>query len=231
MNRVLTAARLNLVHPLVTLGMPWLIAGISFAINLAIWHLTPAGAQDGGFTGGVLALYITAMIVYLQAVTQLLPFAMGLSLSRRTFYLGTALLAVVHSVAYGIAIAVLASIEGATNGWGAGMSFWAPGPLDVDSFALQILLSGAPMLAFLAVGIGIGVISKRWGPSGVWVLSIGSLVVLGGLAVLLGWLGAWPAIGSWLVDQSVTTLAVGLPALLAVIVAGLAYGGIRRVVP
>ena len=64
---------------------------LSFAINLAIWHLTPAGAQDGGFTGGVLALYITAMIVYVQAVTQLLPFAMGLSLSRRTFYLGTAL--------------------------------------------------------------------------------------------------------------------------------------------
>ena len=231
MNRVLTAARLNLVHPLVTLGMPWLIAGISFAINLAIWHLTPAGAQDGGFTGGVLALYITAMIVYLQAVTQLLPFAMGVSLSRRTFYLGTTLLAVVHSLAYGVAIAVLASIEGATNGWGGDMSFWAPGPLVVDNFALQVLVSGAPMLAFLAVGIGIGVISKRWGPSGVWVLSIGSMVGLGGLAVLLGWIGAWPAIGRWLVDQSVTTLAVGLPALLAVVVAGLAYGGIRRVVP
>ena len=231
MNRMLTAARLNVVHPLLTLGMPWLIVSISFAINLAIWHLTPAGAQDGGFTGGVLALYITAMIVYLQAVTQLLPFAMGLSLSRRTFYLGTTLLAVVHSVAYGIAISMLASIEGATNGWGAGMSFWAPGPLDVDNFALQVLVSGAPMLAFLVVGIGIGVISKRWGPSGVWVLSIGSMVVLGGLAVLFGWLGAWPAIGRWLADQSVTMLSVALPALLALIVAGLAYVGIRRVVP
>ena len=231
MNRTLTAARLNLVHPLVTLGMPWLIASISFAINLAIWHLTPAGAEGGGFTGGVLALYVTAMIVYLQAVTQLLPFAMGLSLSRRTFIVGTALAAVVHAVAYGIAISALASIEGASDGWGADMSFWAPGPLDVDNFGLQVIVSGAPMLAFLAVGIGIGVISKRWGPSGVWVLSIGSMVALGGLAVLLGWLGAWPAIGRWLVDQSVVSLAAGLPALLSVIVAGLAFVGIRRVVP
>ena len=147
MNRVLTAARLNLVHPLVTLGMPWLIVSLSFAINLAIWHLTPAGAQDGGFTGGVLALYITALIVYVQAVTQLLPFAIGLSLSRRTFYLGTALLAVVQAAAYGVAISALTSIEGATNGWGADMSFWAPGPLDVDDPALQVLVSGAPMLA------------------------------------------------------------------------------------
>ena len=152
------------------------------------------------------------MIVYVQAVTQLLPFAMGLSLSRRTFYLGTALLAVV-AVRWRTASCSRSwsSIEGATNGWGADMSLLGAGPLDVDNFALQVLVSGAPMLAFLVVGIGIGVISKRWGPSGVWVLSIGSMVVFGGLAVLLGWLGAWPAIGRWLVDQSVTTLAVGLP--------------------
>ena len=164
MNRVLAASRLNLAHPLVTLGMPWLIVSLSFAVNLAVWHLTPAGAEDGGFTGGVLALYITAMIVYLQSVTQLLPFAMGLSLSRRTFYLGTALLAVVHSLTYFIAIAVLTSIEDATGGWGADMAFWAPGPLHVDNVALQVLVSGAPMLAFLFAGIGIGVISKRWDP-------------------------------------------------------------------
>ena len=77
------------------------------------------------------------------------------------------------------------------------------------------------MLAFLFVGIGLGVISKRWGPSGVWVLSIGGMVVIGGLAVLLSWLNAWPPIGTWLSDQSVTTLAVGLPVALAAVVAAL----------
>ena len=231
MNRILTAARLNLVHPLVTLGMPWLIVGLSFAINLATWHLTPAGALDGGFTGGVLALYITALIVYVQAVTQLLPFAMGLSLSRRTFYLGTTLLAVAQSLAYGVALSALAAIEDATHGWGADLAFWAPGRLDVDNAALQVLVSGAPMLAFLVIGIGIGVISKRWGPSGVWVLSIGSLVVLGGLVVLISWLQAWTSVGTWLSSQSVTVLAVGLSVALATAVAALGYAGVRRVVP
>ena len=231
MNRVLTAARLNLVHPLVTLGMPWLIAGLSFAINLAVWHLTPAGAQDGGFTGGVFALYITALIVYVQSVTQLLPLAMGLSLTRRTFYLGTTLLAVVQSVFYGVALSALTAIEDVTHGWGADMAFWAPGPMDVDNAALQVLVSGAPMMAFLVIGIGIGVISKRWGPSGVWVLSIGSMVVLGGLVVLTSWLQAWTVVGDWLADQSIATLAVGLPVALAVAVAALGYAGLRRVVP
>jgi hypothetical protein len=43
MNRVLQAAHLHLIHPLSILGIPWLVVGISFAINVAIWHLTPAG--------------------------------------------------------------------------------------------------------------------------------------------------------------------------------------------
>ena len=43
MNRVLRAGRMHLVHPLVILGIPWLVVGISFAINVAVWHLTPAG--------------------------------------------------------------------------------------------------------------------------------------------------------------------------------------------
>jgi hypothetical protein len=231
MNRVLQAARLHFVHPMIGLAMPWLIVGLAFAINLAVWHLTPAGAEDGGTTGGILALYITLMIGYVQTVTQLLPLAMGMSLSRRSFYLGTALVAVAEALLYGTALSVLTAVEDATGGWGAGMSFWAPVAMDVDNAALQVLVSGTPVLAFAFIGIGMGVVSKRWGPSGVWVLSLGSTVLFGALAILITWLDGWRAIGTWLADQSVTTLAVGLPAALAVAVAAVSFAGIRRVVP
>src|SRR4029078_9445023 len=122
---------------------------------------------------------------------------MWLSLSRRSFYLGTALVAVVESLVYGFVLAVLSTIENATGGWGARMSFWTPGPMDVDNFGLQILVSGAPLLAFTFVGMGIGVVSKRWGPSGAWVLSLGATLFFGGLAVLLTWLQAWDEVGRW----------------------------------
>lgn len=232
MTRVLQAARLHLINPLVMLGIPWLVVAISFAINAAVWHLTPAGDADGGgFTGGVGALYFTVLAVYVQTVTQLLPFAMGISLSRRTFYLGTALVAVVQAFYYGIAISVLVSIENATNGWGAGMDYWAPGPLEVGHPVLQVLVSGAPMLAFAFVGVGVGVVQKRYGPSGTWGLIIGTMVVFGGLAILITWLDAWASVGTWLGDQSIATLAVGLPLLLAGLVALVAFPGVRRVVP
>ena len=233
MNRVLAAARLHLIHPLIGLGVPWLVVGISFAINWLIWDFADLRnhADDGGFTGGVSSLYITVAIVFVQAVTQMLPFAMGMSLSRRTFYLGTALIGVVQAALYGIVLAVLVAIEGATDGWGVGLQFWAPGGLDVDNFALQVLVSGAPMLAFIACGAGIGVVHKRWGNAGTWGLILGSLVVFGGLAVLVTGLGAWSEVGQWFADRSVLTLTVALPAALAVVLAGLTWTGLRRTVP
>jgi hypothetical protein len=231
MDRVLHAARLHVMHPLVMLGIPWLVVGISFAINVAIWNLTPAGEQDGGFTGGVLALYITVLIVYVQAVTQLLPFAMGVSLSRRTFYLGTALIAVVQSLGYGIALSALVAVENATGGWGAGMSYWAPGVFEVGNPVLQVFASGVPMLAFAFVGVGTGIVQKRWGQAGTWGLIVGTMLVVGALAILVSWLGAWGSVGAWFADQSVWTLTIGLPAALALVVALVSFPGIRRVVP
>ncbi|WP_040337682.1 hypothetical protein [Candidatus Blastococcus massiliensis] len=230
MTRILQAARLHLVHPAVILGIPWLVVAISFAINLAVFHLTPAGEEEG-FSGGVLALYITVLVVFVQAVTQLLPFAMGMSISRRAFYLGTALVAAVQALVYGIAISALVAVENATGGWGTGLDYWAPGIFEAGNPVLQVLYSGAPMLALMFVGIGMGVVHQRWGQAGTWGLIIGSLVVFGGLSILITWLEAWGSVADWFTDQSATTLAVGLPVALAAAAALAAYPGIRRVVP
>jgi hypothetical protein len=232
MNRILAAARLHLVPPLVILGVPWLIVLSSFALNWAIWAVAGLGSEPGaGFTGGILSLYITVLVVFVQSVTQLLPFAMGVSLSRRVFFLGTALLGGVQALGYGVALAVLSAIENATGGWGVGLSFWTPGTLKVDNLLLQVVVSGAPMLAFIFTGVGIGVVYKRWGSSGIWGLTVLGMLVLGGVSVLVTWLRAWGDLWAWLSAQAVGTLAIGLPVVLAAIVAALAFAGMRRVVP
>ncbi len=232
MNRALAAARLHAMNPLLTVGIPWGIVGLSFAINLALWGTIGVGEENpGAFTGGVISLYITVLVVFIQSVTGLLPFAMGMSLSRRTFYAGTAVAALIVALIYGAALSVLTSVEDATGGWGVGLQFWAPGGFDVDNPALQLLVSGAPMLAAAFLGVAIGVVMKRWGPTGLWTLAIATLVVTGGLAILVSWRRAWGDLGSWLTDQSAVTLAVALPVLVALATAALSFAGIRRVVP
>ena len=215
------------------LGVPWMVGALSFAINWAVWRIVDIRSLEGedGFTGGVLALYITVLIVFVQAVTQLMPFAMGISLSRRSYFLGTCLVGVGMALGFGAVLAVLDAVESASGGWGVGLQFWTPPPVDVDGFLPQVAVSGAPMLALIAAGVGMGVVTKRWGPNGVWGLIIGSIVVLGGAAVLVTWMRAWTDLGRWLTDQSVMTLAVGVPLALATALGLLAFAGIRRVVP
>jgi ABC-type lipoprotein export system ATPase subunit len=70
---------------------------------------------------------------------------------------------------------------------------------------------GAPMLASIFVGFGIGVVYKRWGSTGIWGLTLTSILALGGLGVLLTWWRAWDDLGTWLSDQSVGPPAVGPP--------------------
>jgi len=231
MTRVLQAARLHLIRPAMMLGIPWLVVSISFAINLATWYLTPAGEDDGGFTGGISALYVTVLVVFVQVVTQLLPFAMGVSISRRSFYLGTALAAAVLALVSGVVISALVSMENATGGWGRELDFWAPGIFEVGNPVLQVFAAAAPMLAFAFIGVGIGIVHQRWGQIGTWGLIVGSMVLFGGLAVLITGLGAWRDVGDWFSEQSATTLTIGLPLAVALIAAAASFPGIRRVVP
>ncbi|MFC7574565.1 hypothetical protein ACFQX8_20745 [Klenkia terrae] len=55
MNRTLVAARLHAVHALIALGIPWVVVGSSFAINLVVWAALPADARDEGGTGGIIS--------------------------------------------------------------------------------------------------------------------------------------------------------------------------------
>ena len=233
MTRVLTAARMQLAHPLVTFGVPWAIVASAFAINLAVWRLGDVAQESEGdaATGGLASLYLTVLVIFVQSVTQVFPLAMGLSLSRRTFYLGTALAAAVHAVGYGVALTVLTAVEHATDGWGLGLHFWAPGVLAVGNPALHFAVFAVPMLAFAAVGMGIGVVFKRWGAPGLYVLTIAVVLGAGLAAIWATWQGAWGRIGSRLADLSVPEWTIALPAVITVVLAALTYLGLRRAVP
>ncbi|WP_216870828.1 hypothetical protein [Modestobacter excelsi] len=72
MNRVTAAARMQLVHPALSIGVRWAVVASSFAINAAIWgqgDVAPTSPGDG-FTGGPAPLHIAVLIVFTQSVTR-----------------------------------------------------------------------------------------------------------------------------------------------------------------
>ncbi|GIG85996.1 ABC transporter permease [Plantactinospora endophytica] len=230
MNRVLTVTRVQLVGWQNTVGWPWLLLIMIFAVNYAVF-LAIGDIEDNPTTGALISIYIVVFVTSINWITQLLPFSMALSVIRRTFYLATALFLVVQSVVFGILLFLCQLLEDATDGWGIRLRFFGLNFIDQQNPLLQIAIYTMPFILLGFLGIFVAVFYKRFGLTGMWLLSTGTLLVLAGLAVLITWLDLWDGIGRWLTDQPMAAWFVGWPVLLAALLAGAGYLTIRRVTP
>lgn len=232
MNRVLRVTRIQLMNAPAVLGLPFLILGVAFLLNLAIFGaIGDAAPPEGRVTGGLMSIYIVMLVVHLQTMTQVFPFALGFSVTRRTFFTATGLLVTGQSLATGIVLYLLLLLERATGGWGLSLRFFGVAFLVQDDPVRQILAYTVPLLALSLLGVFIGVVFKRWGQAGAYVLTVGSAVLLGGFAALATRQDWWPAVGRFFTDQSTFTLLTGYPLALAVLIAGAGYLTIRHATP
>jgi hypothetical protein len=94
----------------------------------AIWAILDVSvSMDSGeavdgtqWSGAATFIFVYMAVVAAQAITVTFPFALGYSVTRREYYLGTSLLFLLVSAGYAVVLAVLAAIEDATGGWGLG---------------------------------------------------------------------------------------------------------------
>ncbi len=230
MNRALTVARLQFVAWPSVVGWPWAILTLSFVINLAVY-----GAMDDTdlqpTTGGLLSIYVMMFVACLNSITQVFPFALGLGVSRRSFYLGNVLQFVAQAIGYAAVLYLLAVVEEATDGWGIRLRFFGLPFVWVENPLLRFLGYAIPFLLLGFLGIAIALVFKRWGVNGMLTLTTAALIGFGGLSVLATWQHWWPAIGRWFADQSGAALLVGWPALLTLPLAAVSYLVIRRATP
>lgn len=228
MNRSVQALRVQLLGWKPLVAWPWGILLAAFAVNLLIFAAIGDQGQDENTTGGLLSVYVVVFASFVQLIAQVFPFALGLSLTRRAFYLGTGLLVVAVALVFGAGLALGKLTEDATDGWGLSLRFFGIPFLAQDNPVLQILVFSVPFLLAGFAGMLTGTIYQRWGPNGVFTLTVASIVVVGGLVALLSWQRQWAAVGSWFADQSALVLLAGWPALVAAVLAGAGLLTIRR---
>ena len=232
-NRVLTAARLNVVDAKMRLGMPWLVVGAAFVINLLIFFLLRATIDDGdaGTTGALAALYITMGVAYIQTMTQTFPFALSLGLTRRHFYLGASLVVVLESLLHGVLLTIVLAIERASGGWGLDLNFFGVPFLVQGNPVLQVVAYTVPLLALGFLGLLIGTVFRRWGQVGIFTGSIVATLVLGGLAALVTWQQWWGAVGEFFTGTPNLALVGAYPLVLVVLAAAGGLLLVRRATP
>lgn len=227
MNRTLVATRLHLINWRWSLLFPLGLVGLILLFNLGIGLLTGSG---GFTTGGLTALYVVVAITQLTAMTQFFSLALGLSLTRREFYLGTWLFVLLQSVAYAVVLTVALAVERATGGWGTGLGFFRFGVPADTGLLVTPLLFAAMLLALAGIGGAFGVVFTRFGQLGVWTAVLAVVVAAMGAAAYIGWREMWPQFLSALVDPAPSAL-IGYPLLVAVVLAGAGWLGLRRATP
>lgn len=232
MNRLLTLLRIQFLSWRLSLALPLGLLALILGINLAIFaSIGDAVPPEGRTTGALMSIYIIIGVGYLQSMTQLFPFVLGLGVTRRAFYSATALLAVVEAVCYGALMLLFSLVERATGGWGLGLKFFAIDLLVVDDPLLQWLVYSVPFVATAALGIFNGVVFKRWGQVGAYAVTVAFALVLAAAVLLVSWQGWWPAVGAWFAGQGTTALFGVYPLLLALLLGGAGWLAIRGTTP
>lgn len=240
-SRILAVVKLHLVDRWNYIIVPWLVTGaalvISILITIIINQATSGEAiQADGFSEGVQysgagqAVFWYLLVVAIQTINLSLPFALGLSATRREFLAGTGVLFLGISLVNSALYTLLSALEEGTTGWWAGTRMFTSLALHDVSLGGRFVFYTALHLFVLTFGAAMASVFFRWKAAGTTVTIIGLVFVLVGLAALVTVTDGWPSVGRWFLESGPvgvalwTLPATGIGALIT-------WGLLRRATP
>ncbi|CAN5414522.1 hypothetical protein BH10ACT6_BH10ACT6_03230 [soil metagenome] len=148
-------------------------------------------------------------MVAIQSLNITLRFALGFGVTRRDYWLGSAVTWVIVAAMFSIGITILGLIERATDGWGLGGSMFAPIYYG-EEWWQRLLVVFIALLFFLFFGALLRAIYVRWKALGVIVFF--AAVVILGIAVTAVALAPPTALGiaAWRLIPTALSAVLGL---------------------
>jgi hypothetical protein len=238
LHRIVATARMQLVNKTTFVTIPAMLVAASWALVAVLWmvirHATgwPDHESATSFINGAQqAIIYYTLVIGIQALAYVYPFALAMSLTRREFFLGTTGLAAVYSAVLAAIFGLGTWLEHATGGLGLDYYFftgatWFPNPSAwaVTAFTFTLCLMG-----FL-IGFTFGTLYKRGGAMLVWFTALGLAILILALVVVATWQHWWPAIGHFLARQTPLTLS-GWFLVADAALAAISYRVLRRALP
>jgi len=205
-NRALSVVKLHLANPWATITFPWIVMLTIIALTVLVWMVVLANIPDAsdqakaregfGYSGSSGFIFVYMIVVAVQSINTMFPFAQGYGVTRRNFAIGTAAYFVLLSAFYAAGLTILSIIEDATNGWGVGGSIFSVGYFG-DTPAQRLFVFFAILVLFFFSGSAIAAIYLRWKAFGITTFFIALSFVLVGLAALITALRGWDDVGAW----------------------------------
>lgn len=228
MSRTLNVIRLQLINRQTFIWIPLIVLGASVLVSVLIYAMIPIDQPKYG-GGGQAPLWVF-FAVGLSAMTMTFPFSQAMSITRREFFVGTMITAILGSAFMAVVFLIGGGIEMLTNGYGVnGYVFylpwlWEAGPL--GAFVIFFALA----LFFFVIGFTGATIYKSWGPVVLTVASVALMLVLVGFAFVATRLELWEQV--WLGILDLGAVGLALWGLVAIVVLTLiSFLAFRRAKP
>ena len=179
---------------------------MTYAANLTVsFFISSEG--DNYNIGGVLSIFMYFFVAGIIVVATSFPFAIGMSIRRVDYFIGTALMATISTSAFTLLIVLMGQLENLLNGWGNELYFFHFPYLNDGTVLEQI---GVFMILFLYLfflGFMITSYVKRFGRRGVFIGST-AISLIGTVAVyLIHAYSLWTNIFDWIFGQTAIQIA------------------------
>jgi hypothetical protein len=221
MTTYINVARYHLVQRFNYLILPWAVMAFAFVVDVVILSTTPAGHGAHRYVYGLASIAIVVFTLGAQSVAQSLPFGLALGLSRRSYYVGTVLLALAFAVVVGALTTVGQALERGTGGWGLKMGYFRVPYLLNGPWYFTWLTTFVAITLLFVYGMWFGLVYRRWNLVGL-VVFVATQITVALIAVLaVTWSHTWHNVGHFFMVLS----ASGLTGLLAALTVVLLVGG------
>ncbi|MGA0568839.1 hypothetical protein ACO2Q7_16030 [Rathayibacter sp. KR2-224] len=202
--RIWNVTRLHFANRFSMIALPWIIIGFVYLVNMVIWisifastHQQLTGTQ---WSGSTMYIFVYFGIAAAQAMSLTFRFAMGMSATRRDYYLGTVVAFALQGLLFTAACTLLSYIEDWTRGYGMSAHMFSNVYMGSGSVWERLFTTFGAFMFCFALGALAGSVFVRWRANGLYALgAIIALLAVGFIAVTT-LTESWPAVGAWFVD-------------------------------
>lgn len=228
MRRTLNVIRLQMINRQTFIWTPLIILVGATLLSVMIYAMIPFDGPKYGGAGQAPLWYFFA--IGIGAMSYTFPFSQAISITRREFFIGTMLTAVLASAIMGVVFLIGGGIEVATHGYGVnGYVFylewlWVAGPLGafVTYFTLALFL--------FILGFTGATVYKSWGLTVLTISWVAVALILVGLVFIATKLELWGDF--WTTIMQLGALGLALWGLVAsAVLTAISFLAFRRATP
>jgi hypothetical protein len=207
MNRIAGVMAIHAKNRFYWFFQPWIIVLSSFAINFFIALLL--GGKVAIYTGGLASIYVFMFVLGIIVLNDTFPFAIGFSVSRTDYFLGTMATMLASSTITTILLWLLALIEHSlTKDWGVSLHFFYLPYLNDGTLIEQFCVYFLIVLHMYFLGFVLASIYQRFGKNGMYAFFAIAVLLTSAWAVASTYLQWWTSMYNSLARYSAFELAV-----------------------